>query len=128
MFSTGLEPLKAVNFDLNTSSIRSNRDKPSSGKHLVCPPRTCCTADWERRTPKMRERCRWEIRCGLRGPPEDSRSIPSGHKQEAEAGSAGESPEIPIARKERNATIDTTLGDQGIAEARLAALRQHLCS
>jgi hypothetical protein len=62
------------------------------------------------------------------GPLEEIGSVRCGPNQEIEAGSAGERPEIPVSRKERNAAIDTTLGDQGIAEARLAALRQHLCS
>jgi hypothetical protein len=45
-----------------------------------------------------------------------------------EAGRAGELPEIPVSRKERNPVIHTALSDQGIAEARFAALGQHLGS
>jgi len=33
---------------------------------------------------------------------------------------------VPVARDERNTLIDTALGDQRIAETRLAALCEHL--
>ena len=51
-----------------------------------------------------------------------------GADQEIEAGGVGERPEIPVSRKQRNSAIDTALGDQGIAEARFAALCEHLRS
>src|ERR1035438_5022304 len=53
-------------------------------------------------------------------------SVGCGPNDEMEAGSVGERPEIPVSRKERNPAIHTALSDQGIAEARLAALGQHL--
>jgi hypothetical protein len=45
-----------------------------------------------------------------------------------EAGSMGERPEIPVSCKEWNREIDTALGDQGVAKARLATLCQYFCS
>jgi hypothetical protein len=48
--------------------------------------------------------------------------------QEIEAGGAGKRLEIAVSRKERNPAIDATLGDQGVAEARFAALCQYLRS
>lgn len=48
--------------------------------------------------------------------------------REIEAGSIGEGPEVLVARKKRDAAVDTALGDQGIAEAGFTALRQHLGS
>jgi hypothetical protein len=62
------------------------------------------------------------------GPLEEIGSVRCEPNKEIEAGSVGEGPEIPVARKERNPAIDTALGDQGIAEARLTALCQHLRS
>jgi hypothetical protein len=59
---------------------------------------------------------------GSIGDAPDRRRLPN---QKIEAGGAGERPEIAVSRQKRNPAIDTTLGDQGIAEARLAALRQH---
>ena len=64
----------------------------------------------------------------LAGPLEEIGSVRCGPNREIEAGSLGKRPEIPVSRKQRNPAIDTTLGDQGIAEAGLVALRQHLRS
>jgi len=61
-------------------------------------------------------------------PLEEIGSAGCGPNDEIEAGSVGERPEIPVSRKQRNPAINTALGDQGIAEPRLAALCQHLCS
>lgn len=55
-----------------------------------------------------------------------NRSVRCGSKDEIDAGSAGERPEIPVACEERNRVIDAALGDKGVAETCLAALRQHL--
>ena len=51
------------------------------------------------------------------------RSIRYNYKIEAR--SFGEHSEVPISREKRNASIDTGLGDQCIAEARLTPLCQH---
>ena len=66
------------------------------------------------------------MRVTFTGPLEEIGSLRRGPNQEIEAGSVGERPEVPVSREERNPAIDTALSDQGIAEARLAALRQHL--
>jgi len=50
----------------------------------------------------------------------------SGFKYKIKAGGASERPEVPVSREERNTSIDTALGDQRVAEARLAALGQRL--
>jgi hypothetical protein len=65
------------------------------------------------------------MRVTFTGPLEEIGSLRRGPNQEIEAGSAGERPEIPVSRKERNPVINTALGNQGIAETRLAALCQH---
>jgi hypothetical protein len=62
------------------------------------------------------------------GPREEIGSVRCEPNREIEAGSVGEGPEIPVARKQGNPAIDTALGDQGIAEARLTALCQYLRS
>ena len=64
----------------------------------------------------------------LAGSLEEIGSVRCGPNREIEAGSLGKRPKIPVSRKQRNPAIDTTLGDQGIAEAGLVALRQHLRS
>ena len=51
-----------------------------------------------------------------------------GPKYKIKARSFGERSEVPVSREERNASVDTALGDQRVAEARLAALCQHLRS
>ena len=45
-----------------------------------------------------------------------------------EARSFGESSEVPVSREEGNTSIDAALGNQRVAEACLAVLRQHLRS
>src|ERR1700674_4984854 len=50
----------------------------------------------------------------------------AGAKHEVEVCSHGERAEVPVARDERNALVDTALGDQRIAETRLASFYQHL--
>jgi len=47
-------------------------------------------------------------------------------KYNVEVCGLGERAEVPVARDERNTLIDTALGDQRIAETRLAALCEHL--
>ena len=42
--------------------------------------------------------------------------------------SLGERAEVAVSREQRNTSVYATLRDQRIAEARLAALCQHLCS
>lgn len=51
------------------------------------------------------------------------RSIRSKYKIEAR--SFGEHSEVPIPREKGNASVDTALGDQCVAEARLAPFCQH---
>ena len=51
-----------------------------------------------------------------------------GGNHEIQIGRFGERPEVSVARKKRNFAIDTSLGDQGIAQTRLASLRQDLRS
>ena len=58
----------------------------------------------------------------VRNPEASARRGPA---DQLEPGSARECPEIPVSRKERNPVIDAALGDQCIAQARLAAFRQH---
>jgi hypothetical protein len=58
-----------------------------------------------------------------RGPISGSRP-----KYKIEARSFGESSEVPVSREERNPSVDAALGNQRVAEACLAALRQHLRS
>ena len=53
-----------------------------------------------------------------------SRSVRGNHK--IEAFRFGERPEVPVSREQRNPAINTALGDQGIAEAGLTALCQHV--
>jgi hypothetical protein len=50
---------------------------------------------------------------------------PLQHKAEARRGE--ERAEISVSREEKNATVDTGLGDQRISESRLAAFQQYLC-
>jgi len=52
-------------------------------------------------------------------------SVRSGPKDKIEARSFGERPEVTVSREKRNASVNTALGDQRIAEARFAALCQH---
>src|ERR1700716_2296338 len=52
----------------------------------------------------------------------------SGPKYKIEARSFGERSEVPVSREERNPSVDAALGNQRVAEAHLAALRQHLRS
>ena len=47
-------------------------------------------------------------------------------KYKIEVCGLGERAEVPVARDDRNALVDTALGDQRIAETRLAALCEHL--
>src|SRR5882762_8756185 len=49
-------------------------------------------------------------------------------KYKFEARSIGERSKVPVSREERNASVDAALGNQRVAEACLAALRQHLRS
>src|ERR1039458_894041 len=58
--------------------------------------------------------------------PGDVGSVRSRPKHQIKTRSFGERPEVSVARKERNATVDTALGDQRVAEARPAALCQHV--
>jgi hypothetical protein len=62
------------------------------------------------------------------GPRVKTNSVRCGPNEEIEAGSVGERLEIPISGEERDPAIHTALGDQGVAEARLAALCEHLRS
>src|ERR1700687_3145292 len=50
----------------------------------------------------------------------------AGAKHKVEVCSHGERAEVPVARDERNALVDTALGDQRIAETGLAARGEHL--
>src|SRR6266850_1069260 len=57
-----------------------------------------------------------------------ARSVRSRPKYKIEARSFGEHSKVPVSREERNASVDAALGNQRVAEACLAALRQHLRS
>src|SRR6266481_4762373 len=59
---------------------------------------------------------------------DEARSVRSRPKHKIEARSVGESSEVPVSREERNSSVDAALGNQRVAEACLAALRQHLRS
>lgn len=61
-------------------------------------------------------------------PLEENASVRCGPDEEIKASGIGERPKIPVSGKETSPAIDAALGDQGIAEAGLAALRQHLRS
>ena len=53
-------------------------------------------------------------------------SVSSEAKYKIEARGLGEGPEVPVSREEGNASVNTALGNQRVADARLAALGQHL--
>src|SRR5216684_6396004 len=55
-----------------------------------------------------------------------ARSVRSRPKYKIEARSFGERSEVPVSCEERNPSVDAALGNQRVAEACLAALRQHL--
>src|SRR5258708_6831151 len=76
--------------------------------------------------PPLQRRADWGMRRGA--VVEEAGSVRSGPKYKMEARSFGERAEVPVAREERNAAVDTALGDQRVAETRLAALCQHLGS
>ena len=52
-------------------------------------------------------------------------SVRCGPNDQIETHGLGKRPEIPVASKERDPAIDTALGYKGIAQTRLASLRQH---
>src|SRR3979490_535988 len=54
-----------------------------------------------------------------------ARSVRSRPKYKIEARSFGERSKVPVSREERNTSVDAALGNQRVAEACLAALRQH---
>src|SRR6266852_2562225 len=53
------------------------------------------------------------------------RAVCAGTKHKVEVCRVGECAEVPVTRDERNALVDTALGDQGIAETRPAARGEH---
>ncbi len=55
------------------------------------------------------------------------RPVCAGAKYKVEVCSHGERAEVPVARDQRNALVDTALGDQGIAETGFVARCEHLC-
>jgi hypothetical protein len=55
-----------------------------------------------------------------------ARSVRSRPKYKIEVRSFGERSEFPVSREERNRSVDAALGNQRVAEACLASLRQHL--
>src|SRR6267378_853889 len=57
-----------------------------------------------------------------------TQSVRSRPKYKIEARSFGERTKVPVSREERNASVDAALGNQRVAEACLAVLRQHLRS
>jgi hypothetical protein len=65
---------------------------------------------------------RWTLRL------DEVASVRSGPKYEIEACSFGERSEVPVPREERNTSVDAALGDQRVAETRLAALCEYLRS
>src|SRR2546430_2128847 len=57
-----------------------------------------------------------------------ARSVCSRPKYTIEARTFGERSKVPVSREQRNASVDAALGNKRVAEACLAALRQHLRS
>ena len=55
-------------------------------------------------------------------PPDEVASVRSRPKYKIAACSFCEGSEVPVSREERNAPVNAALGDQGVAETRLAAL------